>query len=449
MENLFPLYDLNAATWLYLSLLLIIAVFFRFSRVWSLRNLDLTLLLLLSPGLLLVEHRPTLGYTCLFVVTGLLLLRLFCDPLFQRRPRLDQNLNAAGLAFLCVASFSFLTAAALARPVPSSMVETVRRGGQLLNREDASAGGTRAEAGPTSSLLAAQVVPLSNAVANSQDIAGPPDSRRAEIIAARIMAVVSHLAVVVGLVLIGWRLFGEAQIGLAMGTLYLLLPCTAEKVSEVNHVLPSALILWAFIAYRRPAISGGLMGLACGTLYFPVFLLPLWFTFYGRRGATRFGAALASVGLLLLGSLALVSADPASFVRQAQGMIDWSAVNFSSDGSTSGFWSPGNSPYRLPVLVAYVIMVVLLTVWPRRKNLEHLMAHSAAIVVGTQFWYPQQGGVYLLWYLPLILMVVFRPRLVQFTPPTFTRASVEQKPIEEPPRRELIGSGMGSRSLFR
>jgi hypothetical protein len=38
-------------------------------------------------------------------------------------------------------------------------------------------------------------------------------------------------------------------------------------------------------------------------------------------------------------------------------------------------------------------------------------------VVGTQFWYPQEGGVYLLWYLPLVLMVTFRPRLVHLTPP--------------------------------
>jgi hypothetical protein len=43
---------------------------------------------------------------------------------------------------------------------------------------------------------------------------------------------------------------------------------------------------------------------------------------------------------------------------------------------------------------------------------EVLLAQSTAAVVGTQLWYTQKGGVYLLWYLPLMLMVVFRPRLI-------------------------------------
>lgn len=448
MEILFPHYDLNAATWFYLSLLLILAVFFRFNRVFSLRNIDLVLLLSLSPGLLLVEYRPALGYAWLFLATSLLLLRLFCDPLLQRRPRLDQNLNAAGLTFLCFACFAFLTTSILTRPVPPSIVDTVRRGGHLLNRQDTSAANVKAEAGPTSSLLAAQVMPLSNAVASSR---GPraDDARQAEIIAARTMAIVAHLAVLAGLFLLGRQLFRETQIGIAMATLYLLLPCTAYKVGEVNHVLPAALIVWAFVAYRKPLVSGSLMGLACGTLLFPVFLLPLWFSFYGRRGATRFGAALASVGAVLLGSLALVSTDPASFVRQALNVIDWSAMNPTAAGAASGFWHVDNAPYRLPVLVAYLVMVVVLTICPRRKNLEHLMAHSAALVVGTQFWYPQQGGVYLLWYLPLLLMIVFRPRLAHLTPPTFDTAPAERKPLAESGSRELVGSSIGSRPLFR
>lgn len=448
MEILFPHYDLNAATWFYLSLLLILAVFFRFNRVFSLRNLDLALLLSLSPGLLLVEHRPVMGYAWLFFVTAVLLFRLFCDPLLQRRPRLDQNLNAAGLTFLCFACFAFLTTSILTRPVPPSIVDTVRRGGQLLNRQDASADSAQAEAGPTSSLLAAQVMPLSSAMASSRGGPGS-NARGAEIIAARAMAIVAHLAVILGLFLIGQQLFRESQIGLAMATLYLLLPCTAYKVGEVNHVLPAALIVWAFVAYRRPLVSGSLMGLACGTLLFPVFLLPLWFTFYGRRGALRFGGALAGVAGLLLGSLALVSSDPASFVSQALRMVNWSAMRFSADGAPSGFWTLDNAPYRLPVLVGYLVMVAVLTIWPRRKNLEHLMAHSAALVVGTQFWYPQQGGVYLLWYLPLLLMVVFRPRLAHLTPPTFERAAAERKPVPEPFSRELVGSSVGPRTLFR
>jgi hypothetical protein len=32
-------------------------------------------------------------------------------------------------------------------------------------------------------------------------------------------------------------------------------------------------------------------------------------------------------------------------------------------------------------------------------------------------WYPDDIGTYVLWYLPLFLIVIFRPRLDRFTPP--------------------------------
>ena len=39
------------------------------------------------------------------------------------------------------------------------------------------------------------------------------------------------------------------------------------------------------------------------------------------------------------------------------------------------------------------------------------------MVIGVQFWYADQGGVYVLWYLPLLLLMVFRPNLSDRRPP--------------------------------
>src|SRR5213083_2619436 len=55
-EILFQYEKINPATWVYLSSLLTIGLFFQFNRFWSVRNLDLVLLILLAPGLLLVNH---------------------------------------------------------------------------------------------------------------------------------------------------------------------------------------------------------------------------------------------------------------------------------------------------------------------------------------------------------------------------------------------------------
>src|SRR5437764_12824899 len=49
----------NATTWFYFSFLLAIALFFKFLRILSVRNLDVVMMFLLVPGLLVVQSaRP-------------------------------------------------------------------------------------------------------------------------------------------------------------------------------------------------------------------------------------------------------------------------------------------------------------------------------------------------------------------------------------------------------
>ncbi|HMO15717.1 MAG TPA: hypothetical protein PKA83_16460 [Pirellulaceae bacterium] len=47
---------IEATTWAYVSSLLMLALFFKFRRFWSFRNVDLILIVLLSPGLLMVYY---------------------------------------------------------------------------------------------------------------------------------------------------------------------------------------------------------------------------------------------------------------------------------------------------------------------------------------------------------------------------------------------------------
>jgi hypothetical protein len=73
--------------------------------------------------------------------------------------------------------------------------------------------------------------------------------------------------------------------------------------------------------------------------------------------------------------------------------------------------------YRLPVFVIFVAFVIAVAVWPTPKNLSHLIALSAAVLIGVQFWYADRGGVYVLWYLPLLLLMSYRPNLSTAEPP--------------------------------
>ncbi|MBQ6107698.1 MAG: hypothetical protein IJK97_05760, partial [Thermoguttaceae bacterium] len=67
--------------------------------------------------------------------------------------------------------------------------------------------------------------------------------------------------------------------------------------------------------------------------------------------------------------------------------------------------------YRLPVIATYMVLVFFLTFWPSQKNFGTLMSSSAALMAGAQFCHPFQGGTYMAWFLPLMILVIFRPNL--------------------------------------
>jgi hypothetical protein len=431
MRDLLTGYEVNAPTWFYLSSLLIAAVFFRFGRIWSLRNLDVLLLLSLTPGLLMVEPERlgisledqaeryhllrTLGTTWLFAGAGLVLIRLLCDPLFKRRPLIEPNLAAQGLVFLAISAFAFLMAKVVVDPPSSAARAAVTGGEKMLNRQDL----PEAAGGPTSTAAGAAAAAVVKVVA-------PPrgdwqDGDRIRELAARVVPVIAHLAIVIGLYLVGRLHFRDRRQGVAMAALYLLVPCTSYDVGEVDHVLPAAFCIWAFVCVRRPLLAGSLMGVACGSLVLlPVFLalLPLWCVFYERKRGLLFALALVLVGgSLQVGVLALTSPDVPEFSGRLQAAGQTVVNEFNGEaigegnGGGGGFWNSNNRAYRIPVIVAFAVLLCVLTIFPRKKTLEHLISHTAALVVATQFWYSHQGGVYVLWYVPLLLLVVFRPRL--------------------------------------
>ena len=436
-------YEVNNPTWFYLSFLLIIAVYFRFNRIWSLRNLDLALLLSIAPALLYTSANPQLGSWGLLAVTGGLLVRVLFDASFTRRPKLPQNMNPAGLTFLACAAAAFLMTKVMTEPPPFAEVAEAHRAQRLVQGEKpAPLPQTAVEAGPGSRLLYAAVAATPAAPRDGTIGLGAAQYL------ARSMAILAHLAVIAGLLCIAHYHLADLQLGLAMAALYLLLPCTAYEVGRVNHVLPAACVMWAFVAYRRVLVCGSLMGLACGTLFFPVFLLPGWVAFYGRRGAWRFCAAVAGVTLLLVASASLIPGAAQPWSQGAFGFFDWTQLQFQADTAT-GLWNRFDAAYRIPVFVCFLILVAGLTLWPRPRTLATLMADSAAVIIATQFWYPQHGTVYVLWYLPILLLVVFRSPLQFSVPPEPDPDVRPHSKHAEAMNNPTSGSGVGAGALLR
>ena len=104
---------LGPEIWLFLTLLGCVTLFFKFSRIWSVRNLDLLLLFALAPGMMLLvgkgEHNSWVAYLGLFIGSGLWLVRCGADLGLARRPLLEPNLNASGLLCLSLGILGLLT----------------------------------------------------------------------------------------------------------------------------------------------------------------------------------------------------------------------------------------------------------------------------------------------------------------------------------------------------
>ncbi|MBL9125132.1 MAG: hypothetical protein JNG90_15955, partial [Planctomycetaceae bacterium] len=348
MDQVLYQWQMNPTTWVYMSSMIMIAVYFKFNRVWSVRNLDLLALIAMAPGPLLVAqggNLAQLGYGWLFATGGFFLVRLLLDPMMVRRPLLEPNLSPGGLTFTGAALLLFLMTNVIASNVTVDDLDGPRRAEQILSRQEAPAGEPqRTLHGPGYPLLHILAsVPSRALIRLPTQLTADQEQLMYHTAAARTMAILAHLAVVIGIIVVGARHYGNLRTGVAAATLYLLLPYTFQMVGRVDHVLPAALLVWGVAAYRRPLIAGMLLGLAIGAVYYPLFLLPLWLSFYWQRGRVRFvGGVLAMIGVLLL-SLALTSSSLESFVAQARGMFTWPG---DVRETVDGFWSFTEPAYR-------------------------------------------------------------------------------------------------------
>lgn len=482
MSELFLGYEsINPASWVYVSSLAIIGLYFKFNRLLSVRNIDLILIVLLGPGVLFVNYGeaqrtdallklapirqkiadeidearqraeekwrsqeappnpeeaalPTVaeyplppdlvaqrargswfemfGYTWLFGVGVLLITRMLLDPLMERRPLLEPNLSLGGLAWIGGALFIFLMANVVTSAPTSNDLRAVQNAEDLAARRaaDTQPDGFMKQ-GPGFALI--HLIPVLPTVRLVGDQPQETGHAAAQVVIAKIVAILSQVAMVTGIVFIGWRHFGSSQGGIGVAVLYLLLPYTAQMTGRVEHVLPAAMLVWAVALYRTPLFAGMFVGLAAGMIYYPLFLLPLWISFYWKRGSLWFVGGVAFVMTICALSLIFQSTDALNFWLNLKQMF---GVRLPAIGNENffGIWHYENGwpqAFRITVLVFFLILSVGLAFLPASKNLGTLLCCTGAVMIGCQFWNGYGGGMHIAWYLPMLLLTIFRPNL--------------------------------------
>lgn len=430
-EILFHYQKIHPMNWVYLSSILMIGLYFKFSRFWSVRNADLLGLALLAPGLILVEYGrnpPTpaaalpdielAGFIWLFVVGGIFLVRALMDSMMVRRPLLEPNLSVGGMLWVGICLSIFLLAnVANSEPVFTPDTPSVAdhpsedSSGEITAGEDSAEKTGLQKYGPRFAMLSrlprieTQIFFGTEASTQRQPLS---DSEQLLVSVTKTLAIICHLAVVIGLIVVGYLHFDNIRTGVAATVLYLMLPYTAEMTGDINHCLPAALLVWAIALYRRPLAAGLVFGLALAAIYFPLFLLPLWISFYWQRGMLRFCIGVAVALAISVAALAFFSDGVDQFVLDLRQMLGLSMPRFDN---LSGIWKFIPPWFRLPIIATFIALGGSFALWPAQKNLGTLLSGTTAMMIGAQFWHGQDGGLCMAWYLPPLLLTIFRPNL--------------------------------------
>jgi hypothetical protein len=530
-------YEMLPTTWFYLSSLLILAVFFRFNRVFSVRNLDVLALIAFTPGMIYLAMGATLqGYVWLFVVGTFLFCRIAADVFLRRRPLLDPNLSFTGLAFSCVASSAFIIpnlfinrgdacesprawrleqiiAAAeesegafrienwpgyrpfiaatqrtnkffapseeswnaavselRARKRDANSVEifgiTFRLGKDDLEKGRPATRAVQWAAGMTSGtafdfeddgsyesetqetiaslngLQAAKTIPTAPPAptatgsvdpelyesaftpdetdfaeqrtyrtkpAEAPDVSGGVLSLTFGGFLLILFVALLQLAIVAALVLIGKFHFGSLETGFACALLYLLLPYINQFSARLDHIVPALAILLAVLFYRRPVFSGIALGVAGSLVFYPFFLIPIWLGFYWKKGLVRFAVGLSAAVLTLAVALLFIQDPETGQYGKALASMFGRHSLFLAEAD--GLWEFLPRYFRIPIIGIFGVYCLGSALWIPRQNLATLVSCSAALMLGVQFWMGRQGGLYMSWYLPLVILTVFRPNL--------------------------------------
>ena len=420
MSNALADLGLTGVVWYLLTLLATWTFFVKFSRPWSVRNLDMVLLFLPAPGLMRLlgataGSQTWPAFAWLFATQGLWLIRCLLDLGLSRRPLLEPNLNAAGLTCVAIGMVALM----VGESVSLTVTQERRR-----NVSDAP--------GETKSPSQGLNVPVAQIIAKAP-IPNTLKRESPQIIVSRILAGLAHLSLVLTLIAIGSRHFERTFAGLSVAVCYLLSPYTRIALVDCGQIVPAALVAGAVLLYTRPITAGILIGLASGWMPVCLGLIPLWIGFYRRNGGLRFGLSAASIAVAcaLIGRRIPVLSEWAT----ALGARSLSAAGLLPDTENPhgpSFWTRIDPSYRLPVIIAYLALVAAVAIWPKDKNLGELIALSAAVLIAGQYWYLDAGGTMIALYLPLVLLTAFRPNLLI------------RRPIYHPGRKKSHPAGIPS-----
>jgi len=219
--------------------------------------------------------------------------------------------------------------------------------------------------------------------------------------AAHAAAVAFDLACVAGLWLAGRRLRGPG-FGLLLAYLWVTFPFTLLVAnSGANDALVGALVLAAFLFTARPIARGALAVVAGLSKFAPLALVPLFVTAGG--GKLRSAIAAVAAGVLVMAPVAL---------GDGLGTFTDRTLCFQGErNSPFSIWGLYGLPgwLQAAATVAVAALAIAVAFVPSRRDDITVAALGAAVLIALQLTVTHWFYLYLVWFLPLLLIALLTP----------------------------------------
>ncbi len=230
--------------------------------------------------------------------------------------------------------------------------------------------------------------------------------------AAHAAAIAFDLLTIGGLFLLGRRIRGPS-LGIVLAYAWAAYPFTLYASStNSNDALVALMLVVTLLVAGRPAARGAAAALAGLTKFAPLALAPLFartprdvkrdglrpgpvsLGFYALGFALA--GALAMLPVLLSGSSLRTFWDHTIAFQQGR----------SSPFSIWGLWG-GLGALRTAVQAGAVLLALAVGVWPRRPTHAQMAACGAAVLIALQLGLTYWFFLYVVWFLPLVLVALF------------------------------------------
>jgi hypothetical protein len=240
------------------------------------------------------------------------------------------------------------------------------------------------------------------------ELAFPWNGQWGSVPAAHAAAITFDLLTALGLVALGRRLRRGAQgraLGVALAFAWLAYPFTLYTMNaNANDSLIAATMVGVMLVLSSPPGRGAMLAVASAAKFGPAALAPLFATATGER-RWRSAIVFATAFVAVAAALTLPFVPDGGLQELYDRTLGYQAAR-SSPFSVWGL-APSLDFLRPIARVGAVALALAVALWPARKTSLQVAALAAAVIVAVQVGATHWFYFYVVWFLPLVLVVLF------------------------------------------